>query len=557
MKKHRHLIIAIVLATCLLLTGVWTYRHRQTLKPDLIWKSTRVTNQTKIKKLNYQGLKVSTTSAVFNLKTQTAIKQRLAQLKKAKTYTLASPLLVANPYKTNTTGLYIYFKTSLPTKLTYRVRAKGYEDYTGTLYSKNSYQKIHENQLIGAIAGVKNKITLTTTDKSGNQHSTTFEYTAPKLAKTDYNSYRLVYGSSSQKPSQGLFAMIGDKASKTRRSTYLIDNSGAIRAEFPIVSYNSMRLNFRQHHMYYAISSGEIAVMNHLGQITKLINTKQQGYELHHDYIIQGNHLWALATSHKAETKAKRVEDQIIKINIKTGKITKVIDLKQVLPQLYREAKGLEKHSANRGLHDPVHLNTIQASSDSLIVSSRETSTIMKLGNVSGKVRIDYFISDKSVWQGVGNYSKYLLKQKGSFLNSAGQHTVMIEHSSSLKSGQYYLYMFNNNYAMMDSRPNFNWSAYTEMDKHNNTVKGNYSLYYKYLVDEKQRTYKLVKAFRVPKSNYVSSAQNYHGNIIIDSGLGGIFSKYDKSGQVIRSYYYRGSNRQTYRTIKYKLQNFF
>lgn len=39
-----------------------------------------------------------------------------------------------------------------------------------------------------------------------------------------------------------------------------------------------------------------------------------------------------------------------------------------------------------------------------------------------------------------------LLTRKGNLVAPAGQHTVTVEKDDSLPDGQYYIYMFNNNY---------------------------------------------------------------------------------------------------------------
>lgn len=94
-------------------------------------------------------------------------------------------------------------------------------------------------------------------------------------------------------------------------------------------------------------------------------------------------------------------------------------------------------------------------------------------------------IGNSSVWSGVGSYSKLLFKKSGKFLDSAGQHSLVYKRSSKLKDGQYYLSMFNKNYALMDSRPKFNWSGYKYEKTGSVALSTKKSLYYKYLVDEK------------------------------------------------------------------------
>lgn len=48
-----------------------------------------------------------------------------------------------------------------------------------------------------------------------------------------------------------------------------------------------------------------------------------------------------------------------------------------------------------------------------------------------------------------------LLTRKGNLVAPAGQHTVTVEKDASLPDGQYYIYMFNNNYGRVTAFPEF------------------------------------------------------------------------------------------------------
>ena len=86
---------------------------------------------------------------------------------------------------------------------------------------------------------------------------------------------------------------------------------------------------------------------------------------------------------------------------------------------------------------------------------------------------------------------------------------------------------------------------------------GKNSYYYKYLVDEKAGTYQLVQSFAVPFSAYVISAQEYGSDIIIDSGMAGIFGEYDSQGNLIRKYEMELAKNYIYRVYKYDFSEFF
>lgn len=80
------------------------------------------------------------------------------------------------------------------------------------------------------------------------------------------------------------------------------------------------------------------------------------------------------------------------------------------------------------------------------------------------------------------------------------------------EEGEYYLYLFNNNFGASSSNPSYDWKQIAGIETSMN--KGKNSYYYKYKVDETKGIYSLVQVFAVPYSAYVSSAQEYDGNII-------------------------------------------
>ena len=67
----------------------------------------------------------------------------------------------------------------------------------------------------------------------------------------------------------------------------------------------------------------------------------------------------------------------------------------------------------------------------------------------------------------------------------------------------------------------------------------------------------MVQSFAVPFSAYVSSAQEYDGNIIIDSGMQGIFGEYDGNGNLIQEFQMKLADEFIYRVYKYNFANFY
>ena len=175
---------------------------------------------------------------------------------------------------------------------------------------------------------------------------------------------------------------------------------------------------------------------------------------------------------------------------------------------------------------DWMHINTIQwMGGGQIILSSRETSTILKVNHLYQTPQIEYMIGADKFWAGTG-YENLLLTKEGDFTIQGGQHSVTYVKDDTLKDGQYYLYMYNNNIGYSETRPDYDW---TSVGLTNTAAKeGSTSYYYKYLVDENNRTFQLVESFKVPYSGYVSSVQEVDDNIITDSGFAGEFREYGK-----------------------------
>ena len=179
---------------------------------------------------------------------------------------------------------------------------------------------------------------------------------------------------------------------------------------------------------------------------------------------------------------------------------------------------------------------------------------MIKVSNIYEKPELDYIIHYGTLYKGSG-YEDKLLTRKGNLVAPAGQHTVTVEKDDSLPDGQYYVYMFNNNYGRVTAFPEFDWSSYKDLSPSSNPKTGT-SYYSKYLVDEKNGTYTLAQEFKLPYSSIVSSVQHLGGNIPYSSGRSKIFGEYDKDGNLIKSFRY-DAQQFSYRVLKYNFKGFY
>ena len=564
-RKRLRLMFVPMLSLTLLLSGC----SKDSLASSLEKKKDKVAENTNFDKLDDVSDKTvkKQINKIYDTQYSAEVKKSLENMKLQGHYDESNPLIVHNPYGTNTCSLYVYYTSEKAYKTSYTIHADGVSDFTQTLESKPT--KTHEFQIIGLIPNTENTITLDMVDRLGNSTTYSFTYNfgellgdeKVKLSQTE-QSQQLT--TDSMQLSNGLYVILGND-SDDLDFMYYYDNGGVLRGEVPIRGYRSHRLLFKGGLMYYSISAYKIAAVDSLGQVHKVISTGK--YQLHHDYAFDNdNNLIVLGSKEiEGDYKNSRSEDLLLKINPSTNSIVATLDLGDVFSNYKKQTSVPESDKNSEGVYglDWMHINSIQCLEDnSIILSSRETSTIIKLSNVFDDTKIDYLIGQESFWQDT-KYANKLLEKIGDFSNATGQHSVTYEEDDSLEKKQYYLYLFNNNFGASQTNPSYDWSQVVGTNLKNNfymtkdEVANAHSYYYKYLVDEKNGTYQLVKSFEVPYSSHVSSVQDIGSNIVVDSGFQGIFGEYDSNGNLLRQFKMKRSSYMIYRVYKYTFNKFY
>lgn len=490
-----------------------------------------------------QEKKQAAIKATYNIENQVQIAETLEQKKEENEYTEDHILIEYNPFGTNTQSAYVYFETEENTKVSYTIQVsdRSIEDFSQDTYQEHEYQKEHEFQIIGLIPDMENQVEFTILSESGEKTTRSYSYNMGSLQgeeevilETDVDS------ESAQELSDGLYVVLGNDDSQLD-FMYYYDNMGILRGEVPLIGYRSHRLLFSDHTMYYSISENQMAAVNYLGQVVGIYDLGQ--YNLHHDYVFDDeNNILILAT----DTAQDSVEDVVVKLDTDTGEVTGVLELGDLLGD-YKASCVVNGEDEL----DWIHINTIQwLGEGDILLSSRETSTILKVSGIDETPQIEYMLGADEFWEDTG-YENLLLTKDGEFTIQGGQHSITYVEDASLEDGQYYLYMFNNNVGYSETRPDFDWSSVGLTES--TAKEGEASYYYKYLVDETNQTYQLIDSFEVPYSGYVSSAQEVDGNVVIDSGMAGTFGEYDKEHNLIASYKME-VEKFMYRVYKYDFQ---
>lgn len=457
------------------------------------------------------------------------------------------PFMIYNPYGTNKNSLNIYFETKEEQEVEYTVKVEGLPDFSRTLKNEgeNNLTKNHAYQIIGLVVGKKNNLLLKLKDNNGNvveEKEWTVDLTSIK--PTVATKLKQKTGTSKEELSDGLYVMFGhDKAYNA--NNYLYDNEGVLRSELILDSYRSDRIIFLENSMIYSNQEQEFIKVNRLGKIEKRYSIGD--YVMHHDYILdeENENLIVLANKKGAST----IEDRVISLNLNTGKVKELIDMKDYLKKFHDIATVPEKNTYGGTELDWIHLNSLDIiNGKDLVLSSRELSTIIYMEDVYTNPKVKYIITDDSTLEKT-DYQNLNYQKIGDFVSQAGQHTITYEKKEG--ENKYYLYMYNNNYQGARTRPDFNWKNYKGTGTYE---KGENSYYYKYLIDEENKTYELVEKIVLPYSSIVSSVEHVDQHFVTSSGMSHCFNEYDQEGQLIKEFQYT-SKKYAYRIFKYTFNN--
>lgn len=533
-KKHKKKILVgiliVVLLACLGFGGYKYYEHYEDTKfENKNWLNRHISLEK-----NSEGVYEVQTDEdidIFNLVYQDVIENKINTLKISDNYSLENPLIIYNPYGTGSLSYYIYFGDSYD-DLSYKVSAKGYADY------EHSLGKGEEYQIIGFIPGVENTLTLSSEGTQTEVKITTPEINGDidtKIEKTD--------GDSTEELADGLYTVLGhDK--NYNSNIYLYDNEGILRNELVLEGYRADRIVFDDENMYYSYSKKGIVKVNELGKIENIYDLGN--YSMHHDMVLDGDKLVILANEDNTEC----IEDRVITLDLETGEVTEVLNMNELLPELKDVAVDPGKNSYGSKALDWIHLNSISIKDDDIILSAREVSTIIYISDYLTNPTVKYLLTDESMLEGT-SYDDLLYEKSNDFVSQAGQHAVT--YIPGENDNEYYLIMFNNNSNYILTKPDFTWENYSGLGTYD---EGENSYYYKYKVNEKDKTYELVSKIAVPYSSIVSSVQQYDDNIVVGSGKDNSFGEYDQDGNLINEFKYN-AEKYAYRVFKYSFDNWF
>ena len=451
-----------------------------------------------------------------------------------------APLAVLDPFGTGSNGLLLSFQTERRSQIRYTVHTTSAElpDYTAVAQSSadgNSFSRNHCFLLIGLVPGETNEVTLEALGERGRvQQTVTFTIDMPEAISGYANQLDTTDGDSTAALTDGLYYAMG--LGDYYGYTFFFDNDGVLRYEMVLEGFHSDRFLYTDGGLYTCVSSRKIALMSPLGQAVRVYDLGQ--YELHHD-INWGPDGTILALVN--DTEQDTVMDVVISLDPATGEVSEVVDFSELMDGYYGEMTHPVPITGGSfwqaGEDDWLHLNSVQymEKDDSILVSSRETSTIIKVSDIGGTPTLSAFIGDPAFWADTP-YADLCYAMDGDFVAQYGQHDVELVADDSLEDGQYLLRMYDNNYWSLSTRDGYDPELADSVST--SLTSGDASYITFYLVDDNAKTFSLVEQHAVPYSAIVSNAQEIGGNFVVNSGVAHQFGEYDSDGNLIRAFDY-------------------
>ncbi|AKP68476.1 arylsulfate sulfotransferase [Companilactobacillus ginsenosidimutans] len=411
------------------------------------------------------------------------------------------------------------FTTAQEAKVSYTVQGKS-SDTSITNTVNGDATMTHQVPIVGLYANKNNDVTLNISYEDGTSDSKTIHIKTNKLSK--YVKGAKITVSKNDKSQMD----IGDNKltliDRTTKEPFAIDANGDVRW------YTK---NYSQH-TFEELSNGHILILtkkdinspayndlietDYLGRVYKEYNFKNKTKSsdsanngendettlIHHDILELPNHDLLATVSDGSEYK----EDVMVQISHKTGKVVKVIDLKQLLPNsLYKHFK-----KGSDGKNDWFHQNSLEydTNDDSILISGRNQDMILKIDFATNKIIWIYSGKKKSTWPKEYR-DKILTPTKGTSI-TGGQHalTRLSDQDGNPDSEDILLYDNNQNV--------------TNGDK---DASGKYSQAVQYHINTKKMTIDETWAYgkRIGKKNFtyiIGNAQRLsNDNTLIDFGF--------------------------------------
>lgn len=470
----------------------------------------------------------SSYGAIYDMEFQESVREKIDALIRKNHYSEDSPLVIYNPFGTNTQSLYVYFETEEPYAVSYSIHTPeaDYDDFGGYVVpNRPDTSKIHEFQVVGLVPGETNMITIRMMDADGQVKIRRFYYyneheaavaavelkteAGMKEVENDDKTTSMVLASN-ESVSEGMFVVF---PAENEVAPYLrfYDNHGVQRCEIPLEEYGTKRLLVYEDIMFFQVSADKFVGINRLGQVIKLFTS--ENYAFGEDYCFDKNNDILMLASDKRQDS---VDDCIILLDRETLEVTELVDMGDLLPEYKITCKKTD------GVSDWISLNSISyVDGNRILVSADKTDTIIKIRRLYNEPKIAFLAGDAAKFEGTP-YTELFLKTEGEFEQHASVNMLEYQPYDLIRETRSYIYVLNNN-------ENY---KYEKRQEH-------FSYYYRYLVDDAEGVVRLKDSVVLPEVLENGSLQWYGNHLVFATDAVAEFYEYDSAFQLIMKYSYQ------------------
>jgi hypothetical protein len=489
---------------------------------------------------------------IYTYSFQNKVRASIDKLIEEGDYTEDEPLVIRNPFCTNTQSLYIYFRTSYPCAAGYNVHVSsadsGADDFGGyVIASKEHYvfedgceeevntSLVHEFSITGIQPGITNTITIRLVDEKGIIRMRRFYYnfeegldnsTQAKL-KTERATKTVVVDEetletatvnvSPHELSDGLFAVFrGINGYVPYMMVY--DNKGYARMEVPLVDTTAESVCVKDGFMYLPVSQNKFVKISSLGEVVKIYTTDEFRFESAWCMDDNGN---ALIVATDLMQSGKR--DVVCVVDLEKDAVSKLFDMGDLLKD-YKAASGKK---------DWIGLSSISYTGDNMVVLSADVpGVLIKVRRIYNGPRLVGLAGTGKGFEELENISKFFFVNEGNFDFPSTVTMSGYREYDLIKETRSYIWMLDRNKDYRYEKNEEHFSYFTEL-----------------LIDDEERTVRKIKDSVLLPELFDDSKLMKHGdNWLLINGADSSFKEYDEDLLLINTFTYEAP--KTIKTIE-------
>lgn len=482
-------------------------------------------------------------SQIYTYGFQKDVRKRINELVKTGDYTEDNPLVILNPFCTNSQSLYVYFETDEPCAVSYNVHISELdseaEDFGGNVVASKTHMNyedgceedvntslIHEFAVTGIQPDADNIISFRLVDTLGRIRMKRFYYTF-KDGVVNLNEAKLIkeratktivvdektletqtVNESDTELTAGLYCVF---RGRNGYDPYMLvyDNDGYMRMEVPLVTAYAREAYVKDGEMYLFVSNTKFVKISAIGEVKDIYESDE--FIFGEDYCIDENgNVVVLASKVGADT----ADDTVCIIDFKKEAVYMLFDMGELLP-------GLKKKKACK---DWLKLSSISYNGDNMVVlSADEEDILIKVRRIYNGPRLVYLAGDDEYFEDLPSLKKMFFYKEGDYTFPSTVTESGYEEYDKIRQSRSYIWVLDQN---LDYE-------YEKKEEH-------FGYYTRLLIDDDERTVRSLDESVVIKGlNEKTRLVNVDGNRLLVKGNESVFCEMDYDFNTIYTFTYK------------------